>query len=155
MLHSVIEIKNMTILKKAIESFVQYFSIDFRSVHFDSIEKTAFEKGSLYAFEKQEKDEFADIHGLQKSFIEQDFNNFLSRLPNDVKIKISKEKLKESFTSGYSISWNCPIIVNRVRGFNKFEYMNYCGKKAFLNLLWSNSKMIENKGFPPVLESVI
>lgn len=111
MLHSVIEIKHMTILKKAIESLVQYFSIDFRSVHFDSIEKTAFQKGSLYAFEKQEKDEFVEIYGLRKSFIEQDFNTFLSRLPNNVKIKISKEKLKESFTSGYSISWKLVGIV--------------------------------------------
>ena len=152
----------MTILKKAIELIAECFAIDFRSVHFDSVKKTAFEKGSMYAIERQKKEEefeFADFSTLRKVHVEHDFNVFLKGLPSEIMKKINKSKsqdeIKKFFTSGYKTSWFCPLIVNRVEAVDKFQYLSTYGKQVFLNLLWTNSKVIEKRGMPLVLESTI
>jgi len=147
----------MNTLKSVISLFKKPFSIVTNAIYINSLQKTAFEKGCMYAIDVQEKDEFAEFGGLNQSIVDKDFDKFFKRLPSTSVVKIqelnSEEKIKESFTIGYKASWFCPIIVNQVEGMSKFEYIERRGKYSFMRLLWKELRTIDKKGVPLVLEA--
>lgn len=146
----------MNRLKTLFSSIQKFCTIDFRGSNSKSIKRLAFEKGCMYAIEPQEKDEFAEFEGINKTYMLKSYEQFKSRLAPHIRAKVIKsdEEIREFFVSGFNISWNCPLIANQVCCMSKFDFIDFYGKQNFLNLLWRNSKWMEKKGIPPVLSFV-